>query len=373
MACAASWDVSLILLSTFLHFLPPGFLPALDGGASRGNFGLMDQVAALHWIQENIAEFGGDASNVTIAGHGHGAACVNLLMISPMVRGLFHRAIIQSGSALSPWTIASNGVKYAREVSSFLGCPAEAKKYHQMVDCLRRKSVDDLLSAEPVSPSYLSTFGPTIDSATIKSDPFNAMLSSETLFAEYDLMFGVTHIESFDHFNAEDERDGIDPVRRDRILRTLIRNLYSYRLQEIFLTISNEYTDWTRSSFNHPLSVLESTAEAIGDATIVAPTVRAGLLHARRVKESKSPRKTYFYNFAYSDETVSSSTSEGKISSLHGEELPFLFGAPLLSPHFTPSSSFPYLGFFDTKRYSIADASLSEVVMSYWINFVKTG
>ena len=64
-----------------------GFLPAFDGTA-RGNYGLMDQVAALHWIQENIAEFGGDVNNVTLIGQGHGAACVNFLMISPMARGL---------------------------------------------------------------------------------------------------------------------------------------------------------------------------------------------------------------------------------------------------------------------------------------------
>ena len=63
-----------------------GFFPSL-GGNARGNFGLMDQVAALHWIQENIREFGGDERNVTIMGHGHGAACVNFLMLSPMARG----------------------------------------------------------------------------------------------------------------------------------------------------------------------------------------------------------------------------------------------------------------------------------------------
>jgi hypothetical protein len=56
-------------------------------GASRGNFGLMDQVAALHWIQENINVFGGDAGNVTLFGHGHGAAFVHLLMISNMAKG----------------------------------------------------------------------------------------------------------------------------------------------------------------------------------------------------------------------------------------------------------------------------------------------
>lgn len=56
-------------------------------GSVRGNYGLMDQVAALHWIQENIAEFGGSPSNVTIVGHGHGAACAHLLMLSPMAKG----------------------------------------------------------------------------------------------------------------------------------------------------------------------------------------------------------------------------------------------------------------------------------------------
>lgn len=63
-----------------------GFLPALDE-SSRGNYGVMDQVAALHWIQENIPEFGGDPKNVTVFGHGHGAAFVNILMLSPLARG----------------------------------------------------------------------------------------------------------------------------------------------------------------------------------------------------------------------------------------------------------------------------------------------
>lgn len=65
-----------------------GFLPALSG-VTRGNFGLMDQVAALHWIQENIKEFAGDPQNVTMIGHSHGAVSVNLLMLTPMAKGQF--------------------------------------------------------------------------------------------------------------------------------------------------------------------------------------------------------------------------------------------------------------------------------------------
>lgn len=62
-------------------------MPAFSDGTIRGNYGLMDQVAALHWIQENIAMFGGSASNVTLIGHGYGAGCAHLLMLSPMSKG----------------------------------------------------------------------------------------------------------------------------------------------------------------------------------------------------------------------------------------------------------------------------------------------
>lgn len=63
-----------------------GFLPAMEA-QSRGNYGLMDQIAALQWVQENIAQFGGDPRNITLLGHGHGASCAHLLMLSPMAKG----------------------------------------------------------------------------------------------------------------------------------------------------------------------------------------------------------------------------------------------------------------------------------------------
>lgn len=68
-------------------FFIPGFLNANTDPYSRSpaNYGLMDQIAALHWIQENVASFGGDPTNVTVAGHGTGAACVNFLLTSSAV------------------------------------------------------------------------------------------------------------------------------------------------------------------------------------------------------------------------------------------------------------------------------------------------
>lgn len=64
-------------------FLNANPIPHLK--ARVANYGLMDQIAALHWVQQNIALFGGDAGNVTMLGHGSGAACINFLMISPTV------------------------------------------------------------------------------------------------------------------------------------------------------------------------------------------------------------------------------------------------------------------------------------------------
>ncbi|KAK3849326.1 hypothetical protein Pcinc_043913 [Petrolisthes cinctipes] len=80
------------------------FNPNVDpvGRATVANYGLMDQLAALHWVQENIVRFGGDPGHVTVMGHGTGAALLNFLVISPAAAGagLFKRAILMSGSAL---------------------------------------------------------------------------------------------------------------------------------------------------------------------------------------------------------------------------------------------------------------------------------
>ncbi|ESN94128.1 hypothetical protein HELRODRAFT_123655, partial [Helobdella robusta] len=83
-----------------------GFLSTTDSDAS-GNYALLDQVAALQWIQANIKNFGGNPNGVTIMGQGHGAAMANMLMMSPITRGsnLFQRVILLSGSAFSVWAI----------------------------------------------------------------------------------------------------------------------------------------------------------------------------------------------------------------------------------------------------------------------------
>lgn len=96
-----------VVLVTINYRLGPlGFMahPALtaEGGGSSGNYGIRDQIAALEWVRDNIASFGGDPKNVTIFGESAGAFSVNILGASPRAKGLFHRAIAQSGGSFAP-------------------------------------------------------------------------------------------------------------------------------------------------------------------------------------------------------------------------------------------------------------------------------
>lgn len=100
------------------------------------NFGLLDQVAALQWIKENINAFGGNSESITLMGHGTGAACVNFLMLSPIARGLFHRAILMSGSALSDWATAFDAQQATNNIANTLNCPFSDTEF---IECLRQK------------------------------------------------------------------------------------------------------------------------------------------------------------------------------------------------------------------------------------------
>jgi len=96
-----------VLVSVNYRLWKFGFLalPELSTESERhasGNYGLLDQIAALQWVKENIAAFGGNPDNVTIFGQSAGSVAANFLMMSPLAKGLFHRVIGESGGAFAP-------------------------------------------------------------------------------------------------------------------------------------------------------------------------------------------------------------------------------------------------------------------------------
>lgn len=80
----------------FFPLIIAGFLKTGTKGSAQGNFGLMDLVAGLHWLRENLPAFNGNPNMVTLMGHGHGAALANILIVSPVASGLYYCVFIVS-------------------------------------------------------------------------------------------------------------------------------------------------------------------------------------------------------------------------------------------------------------------------------------
>lgn len=121
-----------------------GFLSTFDNNAV-GNYGLKDSVMALKWIRDNIARFGGDPDNVTIFGESAGGAFVHYLMLSPSARGLFAKAISQSGSALCPWAFQPDPEEATHRLARTLGL--HWRDNADLMQQLRRAKYIDLILA----------------------------------------------------------------------------------------------------------------------------------------------------------------------------------------------------------------------------------
>nr|WGO51712.1 putative antennal esterase CXE9 [Ectropis grisescens] len=123
---------------------PFGFLTSQDMSAP-GNCGLKDIVMALKWVQRNIHSFGGDSNNVTIFGSSSGGTIVHLMTLSPMATGLFHKAIIQSLSALNTWTLTKTPLKLITDLAHQLNI--QKTNRIEIVEELRSLSAEEIMKA----------------------------------------------------------------------------------------------------------------------------------------------------------------------------------------------------------------------------------
>jgi para-nitrobenzyl esterase len=317
-----------------LGYLAHPALAEYPGGPS-GNYGLMDQQAALRWVKRNIDHFGGDPGNVTIAGQSSGGVGVLMLMTSPGSKGLFNKAIVQSGSfALNQKTHASAEASGEQFVSG-LGIK------DQTADALRSIPVDDLVKNFPSAaiPGY-------VDGRVIQRPLGESLASGQ--FAAVPVLQGTDHEEE-----AIFLRQGL-AVSNGQFVYAGQVTADNYQ-DKIASVLGISAARAAEVAAEYPLTGYPSAAKAlstlVGDASFVTGQMKVNRWLADRVP-------TYLWEF--NDDTA-----------------PFRYGAPLTPPVATHGSELGYL--FDLPSAPVQDPlnsdqeKLADTMRTAWAKFAATG
>ncbi|MFD0662358.1 carboxylesterase/lipase family protein [Thermocatellispora tengchongensis] len=302
-----------------------GFLYLGDGVA---NLGLLDQIAALRWVQENIAAFGGDPARVTVAGESAGAMSVTTLLSMPQTEGLFARAIAQSGAAahaLPP----EQGLMVGRYLAEALGVPPTREAIKQVaLDTLVRAASDLVVEVQGTpDPAKWGTlalsllpFAPTVDGTVLPTAPLEAIAAGRG--ADVPLLIGSTRDEARLFLVAARTIDLID----DAALEAAVA---AYGLTPAGLAVYRANRPGARPG--------DLLAAAVSDWFFRIPAVRVAEARAA------TGATTWMYRFDHPDPEANHG-----FGACHAVELPFVFGTidrqdvrPLIGDDPSPPSPTP--------------------------------
>ena len=296
---ARKHDVVSISVNHRLNAL--GFLYlAHHGGrwASASNVGMLDIVAALEWVRDNIAAFGGDPRNVTIFGQSGGAGKVSTLMAMPAARGLFHRAIAQSGSAVTAIPV-EQAVKTSDQILQRLKITPDRLDqlqtipFAQIIDALRP------VAGAPAIPAA----GPVLDKKTLPTHPFDPTAPAPS--ASVPFLTGTTATE-VTFFASDDQLMPID----DATLRQRVKGLLKVEDAEADRLIAL-YRKNQPGRDNIDLFLRMSTDDS-------RFRLQVDLQAERKAQQRGAP--VYAYRFEYY-----SPVRGGRLKSMHCMEIPFVF------------------------------------------------
>ncbi|XP_053305625.1 carboxylesterase 5A-like [Spea bombifrons] len=335
-------DVVMVSIQYRLGLL--GFFTTGDKQAP-GNFGFLDQVAALQWVQENIKDFGGDPRSVTIFGESAGALSVAALVLSPLSKGLFHGAIAQSGVAIVPGLMTNNpehGTFIRNLVANVSGCDPAS-----VVECLKMKSEEQI---SQIADSMKSVTLPGCVDGVFLPKPAEEILANKEI-NPVPFIIGVNNHECGwvlpMAMNFSGLTEGMDKERVQSLLNFGILGLSP---DIIPLVMEEGFGDTS-----DPLELRDRFLEVCGDLTFVIPALKTAKYH----RDSDLP--VYFYEFQHRP-SMMKDLKPDFVKADHGDEVLFVFGAPFIN---------------DDALFRVTatdeEISLSKTMMKYWANFARTG